>query len=94
MPPESVDAIVAEGCMLFKEEKFEEAKAKFSEANNSAGYQCDIAYNIALCCYKLKQLAPSLKFIADIIERGVREHPELGVGSNADGIEVKSVGNT
>jgi len=24
----------------------------------------------------------------------VREHPELGVGSNADGIEVKSVGNT
>ncbi len=26
--------------------------------------------------------------------KGVREHPELGVGSNAEGIEVKSVGNT
>ena len=49
---------------------------------------------MALCCFKLKNLAPSLKHIADIIERGVREHPELGVGSNADGIEVKSVGNT
>jgi len=35
-----------------------------------------------------------LKHIAEIIERGVREHPELGVGSNAEGIEVKSVGNT
>jgi len=35
-----------------------------------------------------------LKFIAEIIERGVREHPELGVGSNAEGIEVKSVGNS
>ena len=58
------------------------------------GYQCDIAYNIALCYYKLKQLAPSLKHIADIIEKGVREHPELGVGSNSDGVEVKSVGNT
>lgn len=58
------------------------------------GYQCDIAYNIALCYYKLKQLAPSLKHIADIIEKGVREHPELGVGSNSEGVEVKSVGNT
>lgn len=58
------------------------------------GYQCDIAYNIALCYYRTKQLAPSLKHIADIIEKGVREHPELGVGSNSDGVEVKSVGNT
>jgi len=35
-----------------------------------------------------------LKHIADIIEKGVREHPELGVGSNADDVEVKTVGNT
>jgi tetratricopeptide repeat protein 30 len=41
----------------------------------------------------MKQLAPSLKHIADIIEKGVREHPELGVGSNSEGVEVKSVGN-
>jgi hypothetical protein len=37
---------------------------------------------------------PSLKHIAEIIERGVREHPELSVGSNTDGIEVRSVGNS
>mmetsp|Transcript_17499 Transcript_17499/g.29471 ORF Transcript_17499/g.29471 Transcript_17499/m.29471 type:complete len:555 (-) Transcript_17499:282-1946(-) len=94
MPSESPEAVVAEGCMLYKEEKFEEAKNKFQDALNMTGYQCDIAYNIALCYYKLKQLAPSLKHIADIIEKGVREHPELGVGSNSDGVEVKSVGNT
>lgn len=35
-----------------------------------------------------------MKHIADIIEKGVREHPELGVGSNSDGVEVKSIGNT
>jgi hypothetical protein len=29
MPPESSEAIVAEGCMLFKEEKFDDAKNKF-----------------------------------------------------------------
>lgn len=94
MPPDSAEMIIAQGCLLFKEEKFEEARQKFQDAMNMTGYQCDIAYNIALCYYKLKQLAPSLKHIADIIEKGVREHPELGVGSNSEGVEVKSVGNT
>ena len=94
MPTDSAEAIVAQGCMFFKEEKFDEAKTKFQEALNLTGCQCDIAYNIALCYYRTKQLAPSLKHIADIIEKGVREHPELGVGSNSDGVEVKSVGNT
>lgn len=54
MPPDSAEAIVAEGCMLFKESKFDEARAKFQEALNLVGYQCDVAYNIALCYYRLK----------------------------------------
>lgn len=86
--------MVNEGCILYKEGKFEEAREKFHSAYNQIGYNCELAYNIALCHYKMKQLAPSLKHIAEIIEKGVREHPELGVGSNAEGIEVKSVGNT
>jgi tetratricopeptide repeat protein 30 len=94
MPPDSAEMVIAQACLLFKEEKYEEARQKFQDAMNMTGYQCDIAYNIALCYYKLKQLAPSLKHIADIIEKGVREHPELGVGSNSEGVEVKSVGNT
>jgi len=53
------------------------------------GYNTEIAYNIALCHYKMKQLAPSLESIAEIIEKGVREHPELGVGSNAEGNKKK-----
>jgi tetratricopeptide repeat protein 30 len=94
LPPDSSEAIVAQGCILYKEEKYEQAKDKFTEALQVSGYQCDIAYNIALCFYKMKQLAPSLKHIADIIEKGVREHPELGVGSNSEGVDVKTVGNT
>jgi tetratricopeptide repeat protein 30 len=94
MPPDAPEMVIAQACLLFKEEKYEEARQKFQDAMNMTGYQCDIAYNIALCYYKLKQLAPSLKHIADIIEKGVREHPELGVGSNSEGVEVKSVGNT
>ncbi|CAD8133084.1 unnamed protein product [Paramecium pentaurelia] len=74
--------------------KFEEARQRFQDAMNLTGYSCELSYNIALCYYKQKQLAQSLKFIAEIIERGVREHPQLGVGSNSEGIEVKSVGNS
>ena len=44
--------------------------------------------------YQLKEYGPALKHIAEIIERGVREHPELSVGSSADGIDVRSVGNS
>ena len=61
---------------------------------NTLGYQADLACNVALCYYKLKQHGPALKHIAEIIEKGVREHPELSVGSNTDGIDVRSVGNS
>ncbi|CAM9389748.1 unnamed protein product [Sphacelaria rigidula] len=61
---------------------------------NTLGYQADLAYNTALCYFKDKQYAPALKHVDEIIERGVREHPELSVGSNTDGIDVRSVGNS
>ena len=35
----------------------------------------DLCYNIALCYYKLKQYSASLKYITEIIERGIKEHP-------------------
>ncbi len=31
-----------------------------------------------------------MKHIADIIERGIREHPELSVGMQTEGIEVNA----
>ncbi len=75
-------------------QNFEAARLKFVEAMNTLGYQPDLAYNVALCYYRQKQYGPALKHIAEIIERGVRNHPELSVGSNTDGIDVRSVGNS
>ncbi|MEW5303639.1 MAG: hypothetical protein WDW36_006311 [Sanguina aurantia] len=92
--PEDPDTMVNTGCILFKEGQYEVARTKFNEAISSIGYQSELAYNVALCHYKLKQFGPSLKNLAEIIERGVREHPELSVGSNTDGMEVRSVGNS
>ena len=58
-----------------QENKFPEACQKFIQAMQVVGYTPDLSYNIALCHYMMKQYAPALKHIADIIERGIREHP-------------------
>jgi tetratricopeptide repeat protein 30 len=86
-----VTCIAVTTCVLAscREEKFEEARLKFVDAITASGYAADLAYNIALCYYRQGQYGPALKHIAEIIEKGVREHPELSVGSNTDGIEVR-----
>lgn len=88
------DVIINYAAVSFKEGKFEEARKQYLEAINLLGFQADLTYNIALCYYREKQYLPSLRMIAEIIEKGVRNHPELSVGSNTDGIDVRSVGNS
>lgn len=34
-----------------------------------------LSYNIALCYYSLKNYNQAVKYIEEIIERGIREHP-------------------
>ncbi|OQR69400.1 tetratricopeptide repeat protein 30A-like [Tropilaelaps mercedesae] len=82
------DVQVNHACILYKENKFEEARQKFQGAMQAQGYSAQLCYGAALCCYKLKQYQQALKHIADIIERGIREHPELSVGMATEGIEV------
>ncbi|XP_059163823.1 intraflagellar transport protein 70A-like [Physella acuta] len=93
-PLDDPDTEINLGCLLFKEKRYEEACEKFVAAMQVLGYKADLSYNIALCHYMLKQYAPALKHIADIIERGIREHPELSVGMTTEGIDVRSVGNS
>ena len=42
----------------------------------------------------LKQYATSLKYISEVIERGIKEHPELSVGMQTEGVDIRSVGNS
>jgi len=93
-PTEDPDTEINFACLLFKEGRFQEALAKFQAAQQTMGYDAHLSYNIALCHYKLKDFAPALKNIADNIEKGIRDHPELSVGMQTEGIEVRSVGNT
>lgn len=79
---------------MYKEANYDDARKLFTTALNTSGYQPELAYNIALCYYQVKQYGPALKHIAEIIERGVTEHPELSVGAPEDGAGVRSVGNS
>ena len=80
--------------MMYKEANYDDARKLFTTALNTSGYQPELAYNVALCYYQVKQYGPALKHIAEIIERGVTEHPELSVGAAEDGAGVRSVGNS
>jgi tetratricopeptide repeat protein 30 len=93
-PADDPDSDVNLGCLLYKDGLYEEASAKFSTAMRVLGYNPHLSYSIALCYYQMKQYAVSLKHIADIIEKGIRDYPELSVGVTTEGIDVRSVGNT
>ena len=54
----------------------------------------DTCYCLALCYYMLKQYASSLKYITEVIERGIKDHPELSVGMQTEGVDIQSVGNS
>ena len=88
---ESVYNQLSAACLLYKEARYSEALAKYTTAQQLVGYDAHLSYNIALCHYRLKDFAQALKHIADIIERGIREHPELSVGMQTEGIEVGDV---
>ncbi|CAN2389689.1 Tetratricopeptide repeat protein [Pristimantis euphronides] len=94
IPSDDPDCEINLGCLLYKEGQYEEACKKFLAAMQVVGYKQDLSYSIALCYYSMKQYVPALKYISDIIEHGIREHPELGVGMTTEGIDVRSVGNT
>nr|XP_020460560.1 tetratricopeptide repeat protein 30A-like isoform X1 [Monopterus albus]XP_020460561.1 tetratricopeptide repeat protein 30A-like isoform X1 [Monopterus albus] len=94
LPPDDPDYVYNVGCLLYQDEQYEEACKKFMSAMQVLGYVPALSYNIALCYYSLKNYSQALKYIEKIIERGIREHPELSVGMTTEGIDVHSVGNT
>ncbi|EFJ12287.1 hypothetical protein SELMODRAFT_124642 [Selaginella moellendorffii] len=99
---DDMDAAVNLGCCLYKEGSYQEAYSKFTDAINAFGFQAstfpkfqpELAYNRAVCLYRLKHYGPALSVLAEIIEHGVRQYPELSIGSHVEGIELCSVGNS
>uniref|UniRef100_A0A669CP66 Tetratricopeptide repeat protein 30 n=1 Tax=Oreochromis niloticus TaxID=8128 RepID=A0A669CP66_ORENI len=94
LPPDDPDYVYNMGCLLYQDGKYEEACRKFMSAMQVLGYVPALSYNIALTYYSLKNHNQALKYIGEIIDRGIKEHPELSVGMTTEGIDIHSVGNT
>lgn len=77
------DTLVCQGCVLYKEGKFEEAKNKFEDAKKF-GETPDVEYNIGVCSYKLKMLSAAHMSIQNILETAAKLHPEIVVQSRMD----------
>lgn len=73
-----------EGCLLYQANVFDEALERFTAALQNGGFNSLIAYNIANCHYKRKENAQALNYIAEIVERGIRNYPELGIGAQIE----------
>uniref|UniRef100_A0A182FR26 Tetratricopeptide repeat protein 30 n=2 Tax=Anopheles albimanus TaxID=7167 RepID=A0A182FR26_ANOAL len=83
-----------EGCLLYQAGMFEDALARYVSALQAGGFNPHVAYNAALCHYRRKENSQALNYIAEIVERGIRNHPELGVGAQAETEGgARSVGN-
>lgn len=55
------------------------------------GFSPELAYSLAVCQYRQRDFPAALATISEIVELGVHAHPELGVGSAADGLEASPV---
>lgn len=91
-------------CLDLKEGKPAEALKRFMVAteqqnvDDTSGYQNHLTYSIALCHYQMRNFPQALSMISEIIDRAVKDHPELGIGMAAEeangGAQLRSVGNT
>ncbi|KAL0234133.1 hypothetical protein PCE1_001171 [Barthelona sp. PCE] len=88
---EDPDVRVTRGCVAFRQGDFRTARELFADAL-SAGFKSQLAYAVALCDYKLGEIELSLRMTGNIREHGMRNHPELAIGSAID--ITQSVGNS
>ncbi|KAI6242175.1 Tetratricopeptide repeat protein 30 [Aphelenchoides fujianensis] len=91
---EDPDAEVNLACIDFKVGEYPKAMAGFRNATNVHGFRADLAYSLALCHWQLGEVDQTQRYIGEIVERGVKDHPELAVGALSEGVDVRSVGNS
>lgn len=89
----TAQALNDEGCLLYQANLYDDALQRFF-LSLQTGFNPLTAYNSALCHYRKKEFSQALNMIGEIIERGIRNYPELGIGAQAETEGgARSVGN-
>ncbi|XP_030378083.1 tetratricopeptide repeat protein 30 homolog [Scaptodrosophila lebanonensis] len=90
----NADTLNDEGCLLYQADQFDGAVQRFQTSLQVGGFNALVAYNLALTHFRKKERSQAIDYTSEIVERGIRNHPELGIGAqiDTDG-SARSVGN-
>ncbi|KAG9391653.1 Tetratricopeptide repeat [Carpediemonas membranifera] len=84
-------SLVQMGCVLYKEQKFKEAREKFEAAHELHDETRLLTlYAIALCYYQENDLTNARSLINDILDEAIKQFPEVARSTRSQ----RSVGNT
>lgn len=75
-----------EGCLMYQANLHDDALQRLFSSLQT-GFNPLTAYNAALCHYRKKEYSQALNMIGEIIERGIRNYPELGRLSSGRQVE-------
>jgi tetratricopeptide repeat protein 30 len=67
------NTIIAHALLEFKEQNYQGALELYQEAFNMIDFEPGIAYNIAICHYKLEQYQEATEILIDIIDVGTKQ---------------------
>ncbi|KAI3430438.1 hypothetical protein D9Q98_005033 [Chlorella vulgaris] len=82
------------GCVLYKEGQYSAAATQFAEAAAAGGGSAELAYALAVCHYRRRDFQASIASLAQIVEAGAQQYPELGIGAQTESQGALSVGNS
>ena len=87
---EDLDIMMDCAVVSFKEDRIEDALEKYMDIKRIHGFIPEVAYNIALCYYRLNRFSEAVASISEIKSYTSRTHPELLRSMMGDAIEFNS----
>ena len=89
---EDIDIMMDTACILYKEDRFEEALDKYMGVKRIHGFIPEVAYCIALCYYRLNRFSETVQMIGEIKSQASRQHPELLRSLVGDSVDFDAQG--
>lgn len=90
--PEDVNIMLDSACILYKEDRFEQALELYKDIKRIHGFIPEVAYCIALCYYRLNRYSETIQMISEIKAQAGRQHPELLRGFSGDTVDFDAQG--
>ncbi|EAY01289.1 hypothetical protein TVAG_395360 [Trichomonas vaginalis G3] len=87
-----VNVMLDNACILYKEDRFEQALEVYMEIKRVHGFMPEVAYCIALCYYRLNRITEAQQMIAEIKSQAGRAHPELLRNVVGDAVDFDAQG--